>query len=198
MYETLRKLMLPLDELEKLVPGSGRVLDVGCGHGTVARFLAGKSSARIIKGIDPSAQKIKTAKKLGKGVKNLSFERKYAKDEKGKFDCVIITDVLYLLPDREKIKFLRECKRLLKKNGTMIVTTDSHEPKWLFNIIRLQEFIMVNLIRFTHSDYKGFYSLDRKGYAEIIKMAGFTILNTRTFKSIIPYRHIIYVAKINK
>lgn len=194
MYDAIRKLILPLKDLERLVPKRGKILDVGCGHGTLARFLVKKNSKRFVTGIDPSFQKIKIARKLARNFKNLSFENKYINEIKGIFDCIIISDVLYLFPDQQKINLLRKCKSILKKNGFLIVKTDSHEPKWLFKIIRLQEFIMIRILKFTHSDYGGFYSLDKYGYKEVIEKAGFNVSETKTFKSIIPYRHPTFIA----
>jgi len=51
-----------LDRFAASVPGPGRVCDLGCGPGQVARYLAGRGVAAF--GIDASASMIATARRL--------------------------------------------------------------------------------------------------------------------------------------
>ena len=40
MYELIRRLLCPFEDLAKFLPSEGKILDVGCGHGIFARVLA--------------------------------------------------------------------------------------------------------------------------------------------------------------
>lgn len=195
MYEIVRKILCPFSRIEAIIPDSGDILDVGCGHGTFAEILAKKSKDRNILGIDPSYSKIFSAKKKEKNYKNIRFQRAYIKDIKNeKFDCITVIDILYLLPPKEMVRFLTDARKLLKDNGMLILKTDSREPPILDRLLKIEEVLMVKIIKFTHSDTKKLYFLNRKEYRQVIKKAGFNIIKEKVFTSLFPYRHPIYVA----
>ena len=98
-----------------------RVLDVGCGLGKVPVYLA-KKGLNVI-GIDVSPRLIKLAKK--KSIKN-KVNVQFKLTELGnfkvrkKFDAVMFAGVLEHIEDEERL--MREAKRLLKKNGKIVIT----------------------------------------------------------------------------
>ena len=96
------------------------------------------------------------------------------------------------------VKFLRNAKNLLRKNGVLVLKTDSREPKILSRLLEIEETIMVKIIRFTHSDTKKLYFLNRKKYRTLIKKAGFNIIKEKVFTSLFPYRHPTYVVINNE
>ena len=194
-YEIIRKLLCPFGEIEKFVPDSGKILDVGCGHGTFARILSRGHYNRKILGIDPSGHKIALAKKYSNGFKNVKFEKKYLSQVRGKYDCILFIDVLYLFPDSEKLERLKEANKVLKKGGSLLVKTSSTEPKILFKLLQLEETIMVKILGYTYSDRKAFYFSTIKKHKNIIQQAGFKLMNFSIFKSTFPYRHPTYVAQ---
>lgn len=195
LYDIVRKILCPFNKLVLFVPKKGKFLDVGCGHGTFARILMFDSSKRRIVGIDPSLNKIEMAKKLSKDLENISFENKYLNQIQGKFDCITIVDVLYLLPNREKIQLLKEAKKRLKKNGTMLIKTDNADSKLLFSLLKIEEKIMVKILKQTYTDYKDVYYSSPSGYKNIIEQAGLRIISYNVFRSIFPYLHPTYVVK---
>lgn len=195
LYPLLRKLTCPFDKLEKLIPLKSRVLDVGCGQGIFTRILAQKSKQRYVLGIDPSSSKIKEARRQT-SLSDLEFLHTRLEDLPSfKFDCVVIIDVLYLLPDKEKLKLLKEAKKRLKKSGLLLLKTESTKPNWLFRILKLEETIMVKVLKFTYSDRKRLYFTDPLNYKKIIKKAGFRLIKQTIYKSFVPYLHPTYVAK---
>jgi len=199
MFEFLRKILCPFNKIEALVPENGDILDVGCGHGTFAEILAKKSKNRRVLGIDPSSSKISYAKKKERVSKNIKFKKGYLEDVKNqKFDCVTVIDVLYLLSPADMVKFLKNVKNLLRKKGVLILKTDSREPKMLTRLLEIEETIMVKLLKFTHSDTKKLYFLDRKEYRRVIKKAGLNIIKEKVFTSLFPYKHPTYVAVKNE
>lgn len=102
-------------------PGS-TVLDVGCGLGFGLMELEGMSCKAY--GIDPDRNVLRVAKKLKLNIKIGTMEDNLFKNKK--FDYIIANQVLEHLD--EPAKFLRLCKKSLKKGGKIILSlpnTDS-------------------------------------------------------------------------
>jgi ubiquinone/menaquinone biosynthesis C-methylase UbiE len=112
VQETIDRLNLNSDE---------RILDLGCGTGTLIERLLELSPAVEIVGLDPSAEMLNVARqKLPKLVElqvgsadNIPFP-----DES--FDRVISTSAFHYFrhPDRS----IQEAKRVLKPNGRLVIT----------------------------------------------------------------------------
>jgi len=191
----IRSLICPFDQIEPFVPRQGKILDFGCGHGIFSALLVKKSLNRKVLGIDPSEHKIKLAQKHYNGIKNLQFKKAYLKDVKRvKYDCIVIIDVLYLLSNKAKLKTLNLAKKLLNKNGVLILKTISHNPKWLFTLVKLEEKLMVKILKYTYSDTLGLYFLSEEKYQQLLNKAGFTIIDERLIQGI-PYRQQLIIAK---
>lgn len=103
-----------------------KVLDVGCGVGTLDFYLASRNN-RVV-GIDISTKAVDMARKnavfLGVS-KNTRFYRLVFPQRfpKGKFDVVIISEVIEHMPD--DVLSLERIWRLLKTGGILILTTPS-------------------------------------------------------------------------
>lgn len=103
-----------------------RVLDVGCGPGTVDFYIASK--CKYVIGIDVSKRVIKVAslnsKLLGLSGKTKFYEMKFpTQSPRGKFDLILLTEVLEHLPNDKKA--IRTAWSLLGKNGLLIVSVPS-------------------------------------------------------------------------
>lgn len=100
-----------------------RVLDVGCGPGYVAPWLAGSEYV----GLDTDQKYIDHARK--RYGKYGQFHRTPLTDEflqnRSRFDYVLMNGVLHHLSDGEVSEVLRLCRRALKIGGT-IVTLDGY------------------------------------------------------------------------
>ena len=58
----------PFAQVEQHVPRAGRVLDLGCGHGSFALYLAARSAERTVTGVDVDADKLAAARQAaGRG-----------------------------------------------------------------------------------------------------------------------------------
>lgn len=190
----LRSFIFPFHKLENYIPKEGKIIDIGCGHGVMSILLAKASQKRKVLGIDPDQEKIRVAKKLGQGIKNLTFKAVYLRQIKRKFDAAVIVDVLYLLPDKEKLEILKEARRRLKKNGKLILKETSKEPGWFYWLLVAQELLMVKVLQLTHSDYGQIFILGREDYKKFLQKAGFKVEKTEKIKGLLPYPHILFVA----
>lgn len=106
-----------------------RILDVGCGRGDIALYLA-KQAEEVI-GIDYSKDAIILANKARKGfpeevLEKVSFRVMNAKKLEfpdNYFDIIINIDVFEHLYHKELTKSLYEMSRVLKKDGILFVHT---------------------------------------------------------------------------
>jgi len=99
------------------IPQGSKILDLGCGDGNVTRLYAVKGD---MVGVDVSGKALTQTKK--RGIKTVQHDLNILPYpfQQGSFDVIVLTDVLEHLID--PLATLRECKRILRKNGRIIVT----------------------------------------------------------------------------
>jgi ubiquinone/menaquinone biosynthesis C-methylase UbiE len=100
-----------------------RVLDVGCGTGRLARWIAERLGPRAsVVGIDPLEHRISVARSHAGAAR---FEVGQAEDlgafEDSSFDAVCLSSVLHWVAD--KARALAEIRRVLRPGGRVAVTT---------------------------------------------------------------------------
>ena len=103
-------------------PRGARVLEIGCGTGSVARVLAGRTSVAEVIGIDPSPVFIAKARALSAGLKNVTFEEADGRAlsfPDGAFDAVVFHTTLCHIPQPERA--LQEAFRVLRSGGALAV-----------------------------------------------------------------------------
>lgn len=123
-----------------------KVLDVGCGTGTFAVKAAAKG-ARVV-GIDISAEMLAVAgeKVTNEGLEGvvdlidmgvLELDERFREQS---FDCVVSTLVFSELSREERVFALRECHRILKDDGTLIIADETRPrgigKKALYDLLR--------------------------------------------------------------
>jgi 2-polyprenyl-6-hydroxyphenyl methylase/3-demethylubiquinone-9 3-methyltransferase len=188
-----RHLLAPLARVLEAVPASGRLLDVGCGHGLFANAAALGSPARQVLGVDPSGAKIGVARTSSAGLPNVRYVQGVVQDvdERG-FDAISILDVLYLLPIEEKLAVLRACRERIAPDGVLIMKANDTRPPWKYRVARLQEQLMTGLgLTLGHGEL---YFLSREQNAGLLELAGFQprIVDLNSW---LPYPHVMFVSR---
>lgn len=166
VYEPLRYLMLPIKEIDAALPSRGRIIDLGCGQGIIASYLA-KAKGRTVIGVDLNNKRIPAVKS-----KNLSFKhsdiRNYQITSR---DNLLISDVLHHLNKNDQIKLIKNMSKIKKGNYLIIKEIDT------------QEFVRSRLSRFW--DFV-FYPKDKinyfssNGLKELLEKNGFLVKFKRT------------------
>jgi len=102
-----------------------KILDVGCGVGTMSLYFAAHGAQ--VSGIDISPRAISIAQAAAKdlGLKNVSSEVGEVKKGTAKFDLILCSEVVEHVPDQ--LGFLKILRSHLKDNGKLILTTPSQE-----------------------------------------------------------------------
>lgn len=115
------------------IKNNSRVLDVGCGTGSLLYLLENRNLGLELYGMDISEKMLKIAeKKLNKT--KLIIASAFDINKKFKenfFDYIFVVDAFHHIPEKEKI--MKKFYKILKKNGKLIITDFDFGP--LFNFI---------------------------------------------------------------
>lgn len=109
-----------VDELA-LPPGT-RVLEVGCGTGTLTRLLAGDPRVKEVVGVDSSADHVARARQLAAGLPGVRFDVAHGTGlpfGAGSFDSVVLHRVLSHASRPEQV--LAEGWRVLRHEGSLSI-----------------------------------------------------------------------------
>lgn len=115
-YNFLRSLILPLKEINEFLPKKGIIIDLGCGQGVIAYYLANIKQRNVI-GVDLNVKRLPK-----KNLKNLKFIksdiRKYnVKNANG----IIVSDVLHHISVQDQHALIKNVSKNLKSGGIFIV-----------------------------------------------------------------------------
>ncbi len=101
-------------------PAPGNVVEFGCGTGYFTRAIAKK--AEHVTATDISPDMIKVAKARQKDLHNVTFsveDSEHTSFPPGSFDTALMANMLHTLDD--PLSALKECRRVLKNGGTLLV-----------------------------------------------------------------------------
>ena len=138
LYAYLRFLILPVKKIDQNVPKIGEITDYGSGFGVVSCYLALSSKNRKITGIEYGAERVKKAKMIGNGIKNLRFKVGDASKTKiVKSNTHLLIDVIHHIPSNEQIDLLINIINSMRKNDLIIIKDIDKKPihKYLWNYI---------------------------------------------------------------
>src|SRR5215211_7248764 len=135
-------------------------------------LLAVGSADRDLVGVDPSPAKLAVARRSSAGLPNVRYVEGRVEDiPDAGFDAITILDVLYLLPDEQKLQVLRHCRRLIAENGLLLLKTNDTQPRWKYAVVRLEEELMVRVLGLTLGGELHFRGVP--AYARLLQQAGF-------------------------
>ena len=177
-----------LSFIDKYLQPEMKVLDIGCGIGTISLYVANKGNEVL--GIDISEKAVNAAQKSAEilGVKNASFKaiNFLDTDLQEKFDFIIFNNVIEHLPDDESAP--QKIYKLLEMDGILFLSTclDSdplHRLKIMF-FGKDESDIRVGHLR-RYSKY---------GLSQLLKSNGFDIIEMRGVEGF--FRSFLFTTKI--
>ncbi len=120
-----------LDTLQEI--GARDLLDIGCGHGALAKSLA--RDGFHVTGIDPSAAAVAAATDRVPGATFLSAEAQALPFASATFDAAIFLNSLHHVPPPAMQTALQEALRVLRPNGEVIIVEPLAEGSF-FEVMR--------------------------------------------------------------
>ncbi len=195
LYLAVRRLVLSLPEIESHLPPHGSVLDVGCGYGLLANYVALRSPSRAVRGIDVDPTRIATARAVSRLIPNVSFEVADVRSVGGKkLDAVLLIDMLHYFTPEIQADIVAACRRLLVPGGILLCRDVVREPGPRFWWNRLHEVVMVRA-GITATNRGGLHFRSREQLWGTIAGSGFKILTVTPSHRLLPYTDTVFVAR---
>ncbi len=163
--------------IKNRISKSKKHLDVGCGPGTFLGILKKKAV-----GIDIAKNQINYAKKnySNKKLKFLTYKNKFP-IKSNSVDTISLIELIEHLDNKDLSFLLRECKRVIKNNGKLYITTPNYYSLWPLLEIILN---LVSPINYKHEHINKF---NKKKLIMTIKSNGFQVLTTNNFILFSPF-----------
>lgn len=158
-----------IERIIKLHPQ--KILDLGCGNGNILKLISKKADLQLY-GLDLSDKMVKEAeKKLGNKATFTIGDSENLPYEDNIFDVIVCNASFHHYPN--PLKVLKEIKRTLKKDGTLILG----DPTIPFNfILKIFNFFL----RYSKSGDFKIYS--QKEITKLLNTAGFDVTNFKKNK----------------
>lgn len=189
-----RILLSDMEFIERHVPATGRIIDLGCGHGLFANLMALRGPGREVIGMDLDAARIAVADSTAAGRANIRFFCGDATQSSlPDCDAITIVDVLYLLPASAQREILAGCARRLRPGGLLVWKAQERRPRWKYAWTYFQELLTTGagLIRGKRGR---FHFMDRGEALAAIAAAGMTG-RAVPMPSRRPYTDILYLGE---
>lgn len=194
LHVAVRWRSCPIDEVAAAVPPTGRVLEVGCGHGLVANHLADTAPGRVLVGVDIDARKVAAARASLRPGDTTTFAT-VAPGElpAGPFDAVVVVDVLYLLDGAGRDALVTAAVDRLAPGGVLVVKEVADTPRWKARLAAAQERLSTGVLGITAGTHHGFDA--PSALAGRLRSAGCVDVEVRPLDSGRLHPHVLVVGR---
>jgi cyclopropane fatty-acyl-phospholipid synthase-like methyltransferase len=194
VHTALRWRTCPFPAVADEVPGQGRILDAGCGHGLLSLYLAAQAPERHVTGIDIDDEKLVVARRAADAA-NLDARVQFQhvtpdwKPDAG-WDAIVEVDMLYLLGRGRAADWVSSAAQALEPGGLLVVKELDVTPSWKARWSRFQEVIATRVMRITEGEELEL--IPRDDVVAAMREAGLTV-NTRRLDHLRLHPHYMAV-----
>jgi 2-polyprenyl-3-methyl-5-hydroxy-6-metoxy-1,4-benzoquinol methylase len=181
----IRFLTCPFLRVLRAVPREARVLDIGAGHGLFARLVAARGAKKVI-AVEPDTRKVQP-------VDGVQLVMGFDDVVRGRFDAVVIIDVLYKIPIDQWDALLARCAARLAPGGTLVIKEQDPAARLKNGWNRAQEWLASKL-RLTLG--QSFSYETPAAFVARLHRAGFRDVLARRVDFGYPHPHILYTARL--
>ena len=155
LFLHLRWWLTPYERMAAYVPKSGKVLDVGCGHGLLAMEMALSEPNRSVLATDHDVARIALATQAansGKGIANLKFEVSTGSPvSDGTFDAIMMIDFLHYFSPEQQDAMIAKAFANLQPGGWLLAREVNQQGGLISKLNQFYE-KMATLTGFTQSN----------------------------------------------
>ncbi len=187
-FSILRPKLLSVMDL--LLPGEGRILDVGCGFGLFAAYFGQTHPSRKIVGVDPNPRRIDLARHVAArlGLEQHEFLVGDVRDAEldGPFDAAYVLDVMHHLPPGDQRRTLERLRDALVPGGILLVKDITTEPRFGLLFTEALDRLMVGFrepLAYRH----------HHEWRAMLVSLGFKVRMVRV-PDVLPYPHVVIAA----
>ena len=178
-----------LEEIEQYLPEEGTLLDLGCGCGLFALYMAlCKPKAHVI-GLDMNARRLEIAQMAAAklGVHNISFLRQDLRDwhPDQAIAGAYALDVFHHIPVENGNRLLGDLFKHIETGGRLILKDIDTQPRTLLLFTYLLDVVM--------SPHDDFYYRSAGAWRRQLDTSGFAPIYTHYLWDILPYPHILLI-----
>ncbi|MBI4649327.1 MAG: 1-acyl-sn-glycerol-3-phosphate acyltransferase [Bacteroidia bacterium] len=164
----------------ELLPGAGKITDIGCGYGFMAYMLNFLAPSRKITGVDYDEAKINIARHCISKNDNIVFICfDVVNYDYEKSDAFVLYDVLHYLPENEQKLVISKCIDNLAPNGIIIIRDGNTDLKAKHKRTRYTEFWSTKILGFNKTRNKLCYT----SKAKIVEIAAQYNMAVQTVES---------------
>ena len=168
----LRNIILPIKEINVVLPKNGFIYEVGSGYGSLAIAISDNFPGRKIIGIDFDQNKIFRSKNAYK-LNNLQFI--YADAMKLDYkncDGVIMSDFLHHIDYQKQILLLEKITQKIKQSGFLLIKEIDNDDGFRKNLSRIWDWLLY--------PKDTIYYRSKNDWLKVIKKLGFKVKLLRT------------------
>ncbi len=195
LHVAMRWRLFDFSALADFVPSEGIFVDVGCGYGLWAFYLAHLRPTAEIWGIDPDIAKIGIARALAQSatIDNMRFEVGYAENIKFP-ECALISmiDVMYLIPFKGQEEILAKAASQLQPGGRLLLKEMGQNPRWKYIWNWVEEWLAVCVLRITQG--KHFHFRSDEEWEKLLRSLGLRVKTLRLDINTI-HPHLLFVGE---
>lgn len=189
VFSRIRFWDAPYEQVEKLIPKTGRILELGCGEGLFSNFIALSSSSRKVQGIEIDKVRFKNA---DKSIKNASFlQGDITKIAIPKVDVIVLFHVLHHLRSYSAQSILlSRCASSLQKKGTFIIVEVEPQLSLKYATTWFTDHFLVPWL-FEKRFYSPIFFRSANDWKEELSNLGFEV-KVKRYQKGMPFSHIVY------
>ena len=183
-----------LEEIEQYLPDRGEILDLGCGFGLFAMYMAlSKPNARVI-GLDINARRLQIARDAAAklGIRNVSFEQHDLRDWRPDqtITGAYALDVFHHVPPASGDRLLCDLFAHLEAGGRFLLKDIDTQPRGMLWFTYLLDALM--------SPRDDFHYRSAGAWQRQLSASGFAPIRLHYLWDILPYPHILLICDKEK
>ena len=177
------------DFLEAEDPGTGTVIDLGCGHGIASAFVVSGNTGRKLVGCDLDGHRVALAQQAFAGLDAAFQVEDVRRFPLPPATLILILDVLQYLDRGEQLDLLARCARALEGGGKLIFRVQDEERGIYSRFSMGLDRIVFALGRAGRRPFM----LTGEAYQRVLEDAGLHVRQVR-FRNRLPLAHRLVIA----